>query len=87
MLISSFSLFLLQIIKVINEVYHSFSVGGSSLSGSQHSVPFIVLNILTKCNPDTNTGQEEIDINVTPDKRSIFIQNEKSLLASLKVSN
>lgn len=43
-----------------------------------HQYPFIVLNILV--------GNTEIDINVTPDKRQILVNQEKILLLALKKS-
>ena len=30
-------------------------------------------------------GREQVDVNVTPDKRLLFVQNEKYLLACVKV--
>lgn len=43
-----------------------------------HQSPFIVLNILM--------GNTEIDINVTPDKRQILVNQEKILMLALKKS-
>ena len=45
---------------------------------NRNQYPCVVLNIVTKRN--------EIDINVTPDKRQLMVTNEKLLLATLKVS-
>ncbi|XP_022919793.2 mismatch repair endonuclease PMS2 [Onthophagus taurus] len=45
---------------------------------NSHQYPFVFLNILTERN--------QIDVNVTPDKRQIFFQKEKLLLAYLKSS-
>ncbi|XP_013969771.1 mismatch repair endonuclease PMS2 isoform X1 [Canis lupus baileyi] len=45
---------------------------------NRHQYPFIVLNI--------SVDSECIDINVTPDKRQILLQEEKLLLAVLKTS-
>ncbi|XP_060116729.1 mismatch repair endonuclease PMS2 isoform X2 [Heteronotia binoei] len=45
---------------------------------NRHQYPFIVLNICT------DSGS--VDINVTPDKRQIMLQEEKFLLAVLKTS-
>ncbi|NXI50555.1 PMS2 endonuclease, partial [Chloroceryle aenea] len=45
---------------------------------NKHQYPFVVLNILV--------DSECIDINVTPDKRQILLQEEKLLLAILKTS-
>lgn len=45
---------------------------------NRHQFPFVMLNILLK--------EDDVDINVTPDKRQIFINNEKLLLATIKVS-
>ncbi|XP_069839929.1 mismatch repair endonuclease PMS2 [Dendropsophus ebraccatus] len=58
-----------KVIKVVNEVYHSFN---------RHQYPFVVLNICV--------NSECVDINVTPDKRQILLQEEKLLLAILKTS-
>ncbi|XP_062915447.1 mismatch repair endonuclease PMS2 isoform X1 [Mobula hypostoma] len=45
---------------------------------NRHQYPFVVLNVCvdSKC----------VDVNVTPDKRQIFLQDEKLLLAILKTS-
>ncbi|XP_029414979.1 mismatch repair endonuclease PMS2 isoform X2 [Nannospalax galili] len=45
---------------------------------NRHQYPFVVLNI--------SVDSECVDINVTPDKRQIFLQEEKLLLAVLKTS-
>ncbi|KAH0631942.1 hypothetical protein JD844_019854 [Phrynosoma platyrhinos] len=45
---------------------------------NRHQYPFVVLNICA--------DSESVDINVTPDKRQIFLQEEKLLLAILKTS-
>ncbi|KAG9476896.1 mismatch repair endonuclease PMS2 [Eleutherodactylus coqui] len=58
-----------KVIKIVNEVYHSFN---------RHQYPFVVLNICV--------NSECVDINVTPDKRQILLQEEKLLLAILKTS-
>ena len=42
-----------------------------------HQYPFILLNI--------TVPKESVDVNVTPDKRLIFLENEKLLLACVKV--
>lgn len=47
-----------------------------SFNGNQY--PFIVLNI--------KTNQAQVDVNVTPDKRQIFLEQEKLLLATAKMS-
>ncbi|KAK7592955.1 hypothetical protein V9T40_007707 [Parthenolecanium corni] len=43
-----------------------------------HQYPFVLLNILLP--------KQSVDVNVTPDKRLIFFEHEKSLLATLKCS-
>ncbi|XP_034249973.1 mismatch repair endonuclease PMS2 [Thrips palmi] len=43
-----------------------------------HQFPFIFLNI--------KTARDSVDINVTPDKRQIFLDNEKLLVATVKAS-
>ncbi|XP_051018945.1 mismatch repair endonuclease PMS2 isoform X2 [Acomys russatus] len=45
---------------------------------NRHQYPFVVLNI--------SVDSERVDINVTPDKRQILLQEEKLLLAVLKTS-
>ncbi|NWU59523.1 PMS2 endonuclease, partial [Dromas ardeola] len=45
---------------------------------NKHQYPFVVLNICV--------DSESVDINVTPDKRQILLQEEKLLLAILKTS-
>nr|XP_021507441.1 mismatch repair endonuclease PMS2 [Meriones unguiculatus] len=45
---------------------------------NRHQYPFVVLNI--------SVDSEHVDINVTPDKRQILLQEEKLLLAVLKTS-
>lgn len=47
-----------------------------SFNGNQY--PFVVLNIKTE--------QSQVDVNVTPDKRQIFLEQEKLLLATAKQS-
>ncbi|XP_075686367.1 mismatch repair endonuclease PMS2 [Rhinoderma darwinii] len=47
-------------------------------SFNRHQYPFVVLNICV--------NSECVDINVTPDKRQILLQEEKHLLAILKTS-
>ncbi|KAM4025065.1 mismatch repair endonuclease PMS2 [Anomaloglossus baeobatrachus] len=58
-----------KVIKIVNEVYHSFN---------RHQYPFVVLNICV--------NSDCVDINVTPDKRQILLQEEKLLLAVIKSS-
>ncbi|XP_042235701.1 mismatch repair endonuclease PMS2-like isoform X2 [Homarus americanus] len=45
---------------------------------NRHQSPCVVLNIRLK--------QDDVDINVTPDKRQILVNNEKILLATIKTS-
>lgn len=45
---------------------------------NRHQYPFVVLNI--------SVDSECVDVNVTPDKRQILLQEEKLLLAVLKTS-
>ena len=47
-------------------------------SYNRHQSPFLVLAI--------TLSREQVDVNVTPDKRLLFVQNEKHLLACIKVS-
>ncbi|XP_041363621.1 mismatch repair endonuclease PMS2-like isoform X2 [Gigantopelta aegis] len=47
-------------------------------SYNRHQHPFVVLHI--------TMAKESVDVNVTPDKRQIFMQEEKLLLATLKTS-
>ncbi|XP_070187298.1 mismatch repair endonuclease PMS2-like isoform X1 [Littorina saxatilis] len=58
-----------KIMKVINEVYHSYN---------RHQYPFAVLLIAM--------ARESVDVNVTPDKRHVFMEGEKVLLATIKTS-
>lgn len=58
----------LQIVRVVNEVYHHYN---------RHQFPAVVLNIKMK--------EEDVDVNVTPDKRQIMVTKEKLLLATIKV--
>ncbi|KAM8837823.1 mismatch repair endonuclease PMS2 [Spinachia spinachia] len=45
---------------------------------NRHQYPFVALNIAV--------ASERVDVNVTPDKRQIFLQEEKLLLAIVKTS-
>ncbi|XP_037546699.1 mismatch repair endonuclease PMS2 [Nematolebias whitei] len=45
---------------------------------NRHQYPFVALNIVV--------ASECVDVNVTPDKRQVFLQEEKLLLAILKTS-
>ncbi|XP_076814664.1 mismatch repair endonuclease PMS2-like [Clavelina lepadiformis] len=47
-------------------------------SYNRHQYPFVVLNIETK--------RESVDVNVTPNKRQVFLHHEKLLLAIVKTS-
>ncbi|GFO28622.1 mismatch repair endonuclease pms2 [Plakobranchus ocellatus] len=58
-----------KIIKVVNEVYHSYN---------RHQNPFVAINI--------TMDKESVDVNVTPDKRQIFLEGERLLLAVIKTS-
>ena len=57
-----------KVLKLMNEVYHQFN---------RHQYPFIFLNI-------KSNNLQNVDINVTPDKRMIFLENEKLLFATIK---
>ena len=57
-----------KVSKLVNEIYHQFN---------RHQYPFVFLNIKS----DT---LQNVDINVTPDKRMIFVENEKLLFATMK---
>ena len=57
-----------KVSKLVNEVYHQFN---------RHQYPFIMLNI-------KSNNLQNVDINVTPDKRMIFLENEKLLFATIK---
>lgn len=46
---------------------------------NQHQFPFVLLNLVVP--------KESVDVNVTPDKRLIFLENEKLLLARVQVSH
>ncbi|CAG9837822.1 unnamed protein product [Diabrotica balteata] len=47
-------------------------------SYNSHQYPFVYLNISTK--------SVFVDVNITPDKRQVFLENEKLLLAAIKSS-
>ena len=57
-----------KVSKLVNEVYHQFN---------RHQYPFVLLNIKSK-------NLDNVDVNVTPDKRLVFVENEKLLLATVK---
>lgn len=57
-----------KVTKLVNEIYHQFN---------RHQYPFVLLNIKSE-------KLENVDVNVTPDKRLIFLENEKLLLATIK---
>jgi len=44
----------------------------------RHQFPFVILNVLT--------NRDKVDVNVTPDKRQVFVHNEKVLFAIIKTS-
>lgn len=62
-----------KLAKIINQVYRSFDPTGS---GNQY--PVLVLNL--------QIPPEMVDVNVTPDKRTVFVSNEKVLFALVKSS-
>ena len=45
---------------------------------NRHQSPVLVLSV--------TLSRQQVDVNVTPDKRLLFIQSEKYLLACVKVS-
>jgi DNA mismatch repair protein PMS2 len=59
----------IQLIRAINEVYHTFNPNQS---------PFVVL--------DMKMPRDSIDVNVSPDKREIFLHSELDLIEALRVS-
>ena len=50
-----------KVSKLVNEVYHQFN---------RHQYPFVLLNIKSR-------NLDNVDVNVTPDKRLVFVENEK----------
>ncbi|XP_065190185.1 mismatch repair endonuclease PMS2-like [Sycon ciliatum] len=56
--------------KVVNDVYHSYN---------RHQTPFVLLMIGV-------SERSSVDVNLTPDKRSILLENEKAFLAVLRRS-
>lgn len=44
-----------------------------------HQQPFVFLNIFS--------ARNAVDVNVTPDKRQVFLEHEKLLVATVKVSS
>lgn len=80
----------------MNEVYHSYNrhqypfvalniavASGKEISWDEMNVyfRFLLVFLLGCC-----VFAECVDVNVTPDKRQIFLQEEKVLLATLKTS-
>ena len=72
-----------QVAKVFNEVYKSYNLSQS---------PFVFANIIldtsTYINPKSMSladGQDAYDVNVSPDKRTIFLHDQNTLLETLKV--
>jgi len=60
----------LKVSKLVNEVYHSFN---------RYQNPFVVMDIRSQT-------AESVDVNLTPDKRKILLENENVLLAVIKAS-
>ncbi|KAI8601345.1 hypothetical protein EDD21DRAFT_398573 [Dissophora ornata] len=56
------------IVRVVNEVYHSFNTNQS---------PFLVANLILPTS--------YYDVNVSPDKRTIFLHNERMIVEELRV--
>lgn len=59
--------------KIVNQVFRSFDPTGT---GNQY--PVLILNM--------KIPAEKVDVNVTPDKRTVFVSNEKVLFALVKSS-
>lgn len=78
----------------MNEVYHMYNrhqypfVALSITVASGKQVPLTKNqdNVVIVINTTINDISECVDVNVTPDKRQIFLQEEKLLLAILKTS-
>lgn len=43
-----------------------------------HQQPFVFLNV--------SSARDSVDVNVTPDKRQVFLEHEKLLIATVKVN-
>jgi DNA mismatch repair protein PMS2 len=71
--------------KAVNEVYKSFNT---------HQLPVVVLDFsvpkgagVYQCPLSHTDMTESVDINVSPDKRSIFLHSETQLVEALKVGS
>ena len=75
-----------QVAKIFNEVYKSYNLSQS---------PFVFANIIldtSKFNPSIVLMQQltmpdAYDVNVSPDKRTILLHEQETLLDSLRVSD
>jgi DNA mismatch repair protein PMS2 len=81
------------IAKAVNEVYKSFNTHQLPVVVLDFSVPrgtssvlslFLVIDAMSIMATDTDHA-ESVDINVSPDKRSIFLHSEAQLIEALKV--
>lgn len=62
-----------KLCKIVNQVFRSFDPTGN---GNQY--PILIINF--------TIPSEYVDVNVTPDKRTVFVSNEKVLFAVVKSS-
>jgi DNA mismatch repair protein PMS2 len=67
------NIIIIQVQKVVNETYKSYTASNSSIP----HFPFIVA--------DFNVPGDAVDVNVTPDKRTILVHAEVQVLDALKV--
>lgn len=71
--------------KAVNEVYKSFNTHQLPLVILDFSVPRGVFYSREVWNVSVLTGLDSVDINVSPDKRSIFLHSEAQLVDALRV--
>jgi DNA mismatch repair ATPase MutL len=71
--------------RAINEVYKSFNTNQTPLSILDFRIPAGQLSVLRQ-ESRADTVVESVDINVSPDKRTIFLHSEVNLISALRVS-
>lgn len=89
----------LQVTKLVNEVYHMYNrhqypfvalniavASGKKIAELKIFLKHLLLTFWTTWGCFCGVISECVDVNVTPDKRQIFLQEEKLLLAILKSS-
>ncbi|EKM74869.1 hypothetical protein AGABI1DRAFT_19077, partial [Agaricus bisporus var. burnettii JB137-S8] len=71
--------------KAFNEVYRSFNPNQSAFIVADFVIPTGVLSAEKNCSAHLMTYSAACDVNVSPDKRTIFLHSESNLIAALKV--